>query len=132
MTHGPLALRLLPEPYAACKLPPETPLPPWANLDAATSLMAVSRTADELSLILDWRLVPADVPRQGPFRALVVQGPLPFDAVGILAALAAALAAAGIPLLAVSTYDTDYLLVKQELLDATMQALRDAGHAAQD
>ena len=71
---------------------------------------------------------PKGVRAERGFRALVVRGPLPFDAVGILAGISSALAAAGIPLLAISTFDTDYVLVREErLVDAT-QALRVEGH----
>lgn len=123
-----LTLRLLPEDFAACRLEAEATLPSWADPRQATSLLSITRTLDELSLILEWKQVPVNLPRQGPFRALVVQGPLPFDAVGILASLTHALAGAGVPLLSVSTYDTDYVLVKAGLLERAVDALHAAGH----
>jgi hypothetical protein len=66
---------------------------------------------------------------EGAFAALEVEGPLDFSAVGILAALSGALAQAGIPLLAVSTFDTDWLLVRDDRLDAAVSALEAAGHS---
>jgi hypothetical protein len=72
--------------------------------------------------------VPAGVRREVGFRCLEVEGPFEFDAVGVLASLAAPLARARVPILAVSTFDTDYLLVKEVHLAAALRALRRAGH----
>ena len=87
----------------------------------------LARTTGELSITCDERLVPDGVRAERGFRALMVCGPLPFDAVGILAGIAGALSAAAIPLLAISTFDTDYVLVRAERLDAAITALRGAG-----
>lgn len=65
---------------------------------------------------------------EADFRALIVDGPLDFSAVGVLAALIAPLATAGIPILAQSTFDTDVILVRDEYLPRATQALTDAGH----
>ncbi len=89
--------------------------------------MVLARTAGELSITCDERLVPDGVRAERGFRALMVCGPLPFDGVGILAGIAGALSAAAIPLLAISTFDTDYVLVRAERLDAAITALREAG-----
>ena len=72
--------------------------------------------------------MPAGVRREDGFRCLEVEGPFAFDAVGILASLAAPLSRARIPILAISTFDTDYLLVRQVHLARTTRALRSAGH----
>jgi uncharacterized protein len=72
--------------------------------------------------------VPQEVRAEGGWRCLKVQGPLDFALTGILAALTAPLAAAGIAVFAVSTYDTDYLLLKAENLHRAAEALRGAGH----
>jgi uncharacterized protein len=90
--------------------------------------MVLARTADELSIVCDERVVPNGVRAERGFRAFMVCGPLPFDVVGILAGIAGALSAATIPLLAISTFDTDYVLVRDERVDAAMTALRAAGH----
>ena len=121
-----LELHVLPGRFAACRLPSADPVPAW--VPEAGSLVAVARSPDELSIICDDGAVPTGVRAERGFRALVVRGPLPFDAVGILAGISSPLAAAGIPLLAISTFDTDYVLVREErLVDAT-QALRAEGH----
>ena len=85
------------------------------------------RTPRELSIVCDEAHVPADVRAARGFRALVVDGPLPFSLTGILASITGPLAAARISLFAFSTYDTDYVMVKDETLDAAIAALRDAG-----
>lgn len=72
--------------------------------------------------------MPARVRREDGFRCLAVRGPLAFDAVGVLAALAAPLARIPIPILAISTFDTDYLFVRQAHLARAVRALRAAGH----
>jgi uncharacterized protein len=73
-------------------------------------------------------VVPAALPAVGPWRALRVRGPLSFELTGILAALATPLARAGVSIFAVSTYDTDYVLVRAGSLADAISALRSAGH----
>lgn len=85
-------------------------VPAW--LDWADPLVSVTRTADELSIVCAESRVPEDVKAERGWRAFKVEGPLDFALTGILARLTAALAAANIPVFAVSTYDTDYLLVR--------------------
>ena len=121
-----LEIQLLPASFAVCRLGPAERVPAWVS--APGPLMVLARTADELSIVCDERVVPNGVRAERGFRALMVCGPLPFDAVGILAGIAGALSAATIPLLAISTFDTDYVLVRDERVDAAMTALRGAGH----
>jgi hypothetical protein len=123
--HPVLTLSLLPETLAVCRLAPDADVPPWAWTGEPAS---VTRTRDELSIVCRADAVPRDVRAERGWRCLKVQGPLDFALTGILAALTAPLAAAEIALFAVSTYDTDYLLVKAETLDRAVEALRGAGH----
>ncbi len=122
---GPLSLSILASTFAVARLEPDAPLPEWAS---AGELCSITRTADELSIVCEASSVPADVRAERDWRGLVVAGPLDFSEVGILAALTGALATAGISLFALSTYDTDYLLVRAAHLDAAVDALRQAGH----
>ncbi|MBI4912527.1 MAG: ACT domain-containing protein [Acidobacteria bacterium] len=122
-----LALELLPGAFSVCRLEPDLPFPPWAL--APGPLCSVTRTPEEWSVVCPSGRVPEGVRQEGGWRALKVQGPLPFEAVGILAALSSTLAAAGVSLFAVSTYDTDYLLVKESRMETALGALRHAGHA---
>lgn len=121
----PLTLTLLPDTLSICRLPPDAPVPAWAWTGEPAS---VTRTRDELSVVCRGDAVPRGVRCEAGWRCLRVAGPLDFALTGILAALTAPLAAAGIPVFAVSTYDTDYVMMKADHLDRAVQALRAAGH----
>lgn len=123
----PMRLTLLPEAMAVCRLPADAPLPPGI-LDAG--FCSVTRTAEELSIVL-----PADRVQDGwkaetGWRMLQVAGPLGFELTGIVAGLTTPLAAAGLPVFVVSTFDTDYLLVRSDRLETAIEALSKAGHEA--
>lgn len=120
-----LTLRLLSEELAVCRLDPGAQVPAWAWRG---SLVVIARTPQELSLVCAADAVPQDVRCTRGWRALMVEGPLPFDVVGVLSSLAAPLARAGVSLFAVSTHDTDYLLVQAKDLPRALAALRAAGH----
>jgi hypothetical protein len=94
----------------------------------AAPFCSVTRTPEELSIVAPAEAVPAAVAGERGWRCLAVAGPLPLDAVGVLAAIAEQLARAGISLFAVSTYDTDYVLVRVETLDRATSILARAGH----
>ena len=119
-------MRLLPGRFAVCRLAPRNPVPTW--VPAAGPLLVTARTDEELSVLCDANVVPDGVRAERDLRAFVVRGPLPFDAVGIMADLSGALAAAGIPLFAVSTFDTDYILVRHARVDEARAALTGRGH----
>lgn len=121
----PLTLLLLPDTFAVCRLPTETALPDWATIGA---FYAITRTAEELSLVCPQQHVPAGVACQPGWRCLQVAGPLDFSLTGVLASLAQPLAAAGVSIFALSTYDTDYLLVQAAQLQTALAALHNAGH----
>ena len=125
MTPLQLALSLLPATFAVCRLPAGAALPAWAT---AGAFYAVTRTADELSIVCVQEQVPVGVTCQPGWRCLQVAGQLDFALTGVLASLAQPLAAAGVSIFALSTYDTDYLLVPEVQLDAAQAALRSAGH----
>jgi len=118
-----LALSVLPGKYAIFRLLPEAPLPRWAK----GGLVSVTRTSEELSVVCEQRHVPPAAFCDKDWRCLKVKGPLDLSLTGVMASLTAPLAQAGIAVLAISTYDTDYLLVKERDLDAAIRALHDAG-----
>lgn len=120
-----IVLDRMPSTYAAARLDAGSGWPHWATWSRA--FVSVSRTRAETSVICEARLVPAGVVAERDFIAWIVRGPLDFSAVGIMAAIAAPLAAGGIPLLAVSTYDTDVVLVRTERRAAAEAAWRAAG-----
>jgi hypothetical protein len=125
-TRPRLPLELLPDTLAICRLEPGTPVPSWAA--EPSRFLTVSRTAEELTITTLQSTVPAEVAWERDYRALRVRGPLPLNLIGIRAAIAEPLAAAGLSIFAISTYDTDYVLVKGRDLDAAVRALKRAGH----
>ena len=109
-----------------CRLPASGELPGWIPSGAFTS---ITRTAQELSIVCAETAVPPDVRVERGFRTLMIEGPFPFDAVGVLASITAPLADAGIPIFAISTFDTDYVLVNEHELAAARCALEAHGHS---
>jgi putative acetyltransferase len=111
--------------FAVCKLPVGSPLPAWAT---AGPLFSITRAPDELSVVCRQEAVPEGVVCERGWRCLRVAGAMPFTLVGVLASLAAPVAKAGVGVFAVSTFDTDYLLVKEVDFRMAVVALRAAGH----
>lgn len=110
---------------AVCRLDPGKPVPDWAH---GAGFSSITRTAQELSIVCAANAVPAGVVRESDWRAFQVEGPLSFNETGILAAIAAPLAAAEISIFAISTYDTDYVLVREADAGRATQVLTAAGH----
>ena len=125
LVHAMLDLVVLPERFAVCRLPAGSPLPSWF---ADSMLSSVTRSADETSIICDASIVPPDVRAESGWRAIKVAGPLEFGLTGVLLSVAQPLAEAGVSILALSTYDTDYVLVKESALGEAVAALSSAGH----
>jgi hypothetical protein len=120
-----LKLSVLPGRLGVCRLAPGDPVPPWVGDDGFVS---VTRTSRELSIVCDQRSIPPDVRCERDWRGLEVQGPLPFDAIGVMSAIAVPLADARISILAIATFDTDYALVQASNLERAVEALEAAGH----
>ncbi len=110
-TAGDLRLTLLEERLAICRLEPHQALPAW--FPGKGRIASMTRTEEELSLVVNDADLPTDVQAERRWRAFKVQGPLDFALTGVLAKLSGALAEAGISLFALSTYDTDYVLVRE-------------------
>jgi hypothetical protein len=114
--------------FAVCRLGADSPIPPWAT---AGPFCSITRTADELSVVCRLDAVPEGVVGERGWRCLRVAGALPFAVVGVLASLTTPLAEAGVSVFAVSTFDTDYLLVKEEAWQRAVDALVRYGHSVQ-
>lgn len=127
MTTAQLALTILPDTFAICRLDAGAPVPGWALRGA---LVSVTRTADELSIVCPQDDAPEGVQASREWRRLRVAGPLDLSLTGVLASLTEPLARAGVSVFAISTFDTDYLLVRETQLDAAVAALSAAGHNA--
>ena len=122
---SPLTIKVLPGDYAVCQLPPGTQL---SDFPDGSDLYALIQTQEEVTVISPQEAAPSNAKIEPGWRVLKVVGPLDFSLVGILAQLGTCLADAGISIFALSTYDTDYLLVKAENLHAAREALTRAGH----
>jgi hypothetical protein len=131
-----LPLAVLPETLAVCRLDAAAAVPAWAL--ASRPVSVVARTAAELSLLVAESVLPSESAREpqlrveGGWRAFVVRGPLPFDLVGVFASMAQPLAEAGLSIFALSTFDTDYVLVKGTDLARAREVLVAAGHDVRD
>ena len=131
-----LTLSVMPGEYAVARFAPTATLP--ASLWEAPGLVSVSHTEGELSVIAPAGILDTvfNAPQlstsaqriEPGWRLLTVRGPLSFTLSGIMAALTGELAAAGVPLFALSTFDTDHLLIKENDLDRAVDALRAASH----
>jgi hypothetical protein len=117
-------LTLLPDRLAIHRLPAGEPVPAWA----AGRFTSITRTTGELSVVCAQGLAPAGTTLAAGWRIFQVEGPLDFSLTGILAAIAGPLADAGVSIFALSTFDTDYVMVQEANLAKAAKALRAAGH----
>jgi hypothetical protein len=120
-----LNLTLLPETLAVVRLPPEESIPEWAR---PGDLLALVWTRVELSVVCAERFVPPELIAERGWRGMRVEGTLDFALLGVLASLAQPLAEAGVSIFSISTYNTDYIMVKQVMLEHAIEALQLAGH----
>ena len=123
--NGSLRLSVLEERFAVCRLGPQAEIPPWA---ASSPFFCVTRTPDELSIVCPEECVPAGITCERGWHAFKLEGPFDFGLVGVLASVVAPLAESQVGILAMATYDTDYVLVRESQLDLAMAALRERGH----
>ncbi len=120
-----LSLGIIEDRLSVCRLEPDAKLPDWA---VSGPLFSVTRTADELSVVCDESAVPEDVKHESGWRCLKLAGPFEFSLTGVLLSVLEPLAEVKVGIFAVSTFDTDYVLVKDEQLDFAVRALRARGH----
>lgn len=115
---------LLPDQLAVCRLPADASPPEWVR----GRFTSITRTAQELSIVCDDSAVPEDSRAERGWRAFMVEGPIPFEMTGVAAGLLTPLAEAQVSVFVISTFDTDYLLVKEAAIESASAALRHAGH----
>jgi hypothetical protein len=125
-----LKYRVLPEPLAVCQLPVDASVPTWAQ---EGGFFSVTRSTDELSIVCEEHActdqrVPEGVRVERGWVALKLEGPFPLSMTGVLASFLQPLAEEKIPIFAISTFHTDYVLVKREDLERAKKALAAAGH----
>ncbi len=122
---APIRFAVIPGEFAICRLASQAPVPAWAEIG---DFCSVTRTTDELSVVCRAGEVPPEVRADSGWALLGLRGPLRLDGIGVLRSILDPLAEAAVSVFVVSTYDTDYLLVKQATLGRALDALIAAGH----
>jgi len=120
MSEKILTMKLLKEKYGVCRLDKTELIPEWAQNN---DFFSITRTSDELSIVCSQDDIPNDINCEKDWRILKIEGPLDFSLIGILASISTILAQKGISIFAISTYDTDYILVKNNDIDNAISAL---------
>lgn len=123
-----LKFRQLADTFAICRLPPDAPVPQCT----AAEFTSITRTAEELSIVCPVDQAPSGANCESPWACFKLEGPFPFSLTGVLASFLDPLAERGIPIFAVSTFDTDYILVKEEHAARAVETLTTAGHTLAD
>ncbi len=116
-----LKLSVLPQPLAICRLDRKAPIPEWAL--STSQFGSITASSEEISIVCDESVVPENVKAVKGWRAFKVEGPLDLTMTGVIASLTGPLAAAGVSVFTLSTYDSDYILVKSESLDKAVEVL---------
>jgi uncharacterized protein len=111
--------------YSVSRLAPDAAVPDWT---ANGEFVSITRSADELSIVCQVQNVPEDIASGASWICLKLKGPFPFSQTGVLLSFIQPLSSNGIPVFAISTYDTDYVLVQEEGADRALKILRSAGH----
>ena len=120
MNNPKLSLRIMSNRVAVCRLDKNSQIPLWATSD---SFFSISKTDNEISIVCSENKVPKDIKSEKNWRVIKVKGPLEFSLTGVLSYLASPLAKAKISIFAISTYDTDYILVKNDKLEKAVEIL---------
>lgn len=124
MERHKLKFRWLPGVYAIVRLAPDATVPDWATKGEFTS---ITRTTEELSIVCPADSLPREVDSQHHWICLKLEGPFPFSLTGVLLSFIEPLSRKDIPIFAISTFDTDYILIQEEFAWA-LEVLREAGH----
>jgi uncharacterized protein len=119
-----MKIALLPETYAICRLSTSAAIPAWAMQG---TFFSINKTSDELSIVCEEKNVPEGIQSERSWRLLKVVGPLDFTLTGVLASVANPLARAQVSIFAISTFDTDYILVQSRNLEAAKTCLVSEG-----
>jgi hypothetical protein len=120
-----LKFRSLPARYAVVRFDPHAPIPDWATKGEFTS---ATRTTDEVSIVCPAQDIPENGAPALRWMCLKLEGPFPFSQTGVLLSFIEPLSNNGIPIFAISTYDTDYILIPEEHSSHAADLLREAGH----
>ncbi|MBN1806932.1 MAG: ACT domain-containing protein [Sedimentisphaerales bacterium] len=125
MTQRKLKLSLLEDKYAICSLPNNTPIPGWALKEL---LASITRTDKELTIVCKQDIIPSEIQSGPNWRCFKIDGSFDLNQTGVISSISSPLSDAGISIYVISTYDTDYFLVKEDNLDKTIATLSNSGH----
>ena len=117
-------LEVLPERFGICRFGPNVSIPDWA---LTSHFYSITQTQEEVSIVCHEGVIPQEILYEKGWRGLKVQGPIDFSETGILSALAQPLARENVSIFALSTYDTDYLFVREKDLSKTIETLSQEG-----
>jgi len=120
-----LQLSLLKETYGICVFPSNAIIPEWALM---TSLCSITRTKKDLTIVCPQNIIPPDSESDLNWRCFRIDGTFDLNQIGVISSLAAPLAQADISIFVISTYDTDYILVKDQKVEHAVSVLIDYGH----
>lgn len=115
-----LTMKLLKEKFGVCRLDKNELIPEWSK---TSDFFSITRTSDELSIVCPQNNIPSDIKCENDWRILKVEGPLDFSLIGILSSISTILAQNKISIFAISTYDTDYILVKDKDIESAINVL---------
>lgn len=111
--------------YVVCRLEKNEKIPTWINTE---KFYSITKTEDELSIVCLDENIDENIKCEKGWRVLKIQGPLDFSLVGILSKISVILAENNISIFAISTYDTDYILVKEESIEKTIKVMTENGY----
>ena len=125
MQRHKLKFSRVPGSFAVCRLATSASLPDWASRG---NFFSITQTSDELSIVCSEAQVPRDLHYENDWACLKLEGPFPFAETGILTSFVQPLSDRAIPIFAISTFDTDYVLVKNAWVERAIEALKESGH----
>lgn len=125
MTEEKLTMKVLKGKYGVCRLDNTVLIPDWSS---NCEFFSITRTSDELSIVCAQDNIPNDIKCERDWRILKVEGQLDFSLIGIIASISTTLAQKGISIFAISTYDTDYIMLKEKDLESAVNALSYEGN----
>ena len=120
MSERALTMKLMKGLYGVCRLNRDEAIPEWVF---QSSFYSITKTLDELSVVCSQDNIPDEIKCEKDWRILRVEGPLDFSLIGILSSISTTLANKGISIFVISTYDTDYIFVKDKKVDMAIDAL---------
>lgn len=125
MKENKLTMKLLKEKYGVCRFDNSVSIPSWAF---EGEFYSISKTEDELSIVCLQENIAEGIKSEKDWRVFKVEGPLDFFLVGILSKISGLMAEEGISIFAISTYDTDYILIKEKDISKAIEKFVKQGY----